>query len=245
MIETNESHIDKLKSAAGTVSGLVNDGLSIVSSLLNNTKASGEASGIVYRSILKTNESSLKISEASSIITSIADQTNLLSLNAAIEAARAGEQGKGFAVVAEEIRRLAEQSARSTKIIDDMVKVLMEDAETAVRKMEEAEIITKAQKESVKQTEQNFNDISSAIDTAGDAVKIMYETSLLMGVRKDEIFDAIQNLSAIAEENAAATQEASASIEEETSSMVEIATASEGLSKVAQELQSLISKFNI
>lgn len=245
LIDTDKENTDHLKSVIDSVTDLVKEGLIVVRTLLDNTKASVEASGIVYDSITKTNESSAKISEASNIITSIAGRTNLLALNASIEAARAGEQGKGFAVVAEEIRNLAEQSAKSAKIINEVVSVLIEDANTAVNKMEEAKVISEAQETSVRQTKESFNRISEAMDSADNAVRVIDEAGALMSERKNGIFDSVQTLSAIAEENAASTQEASAAIEEETASMVEIAQASESLSKIAQELQLLISRFHI
>jgi methyl-accepting chemotaxis protein len=245
LIDKDQIHIKKLQTSTTNVSTLVNQGLATVNDLLDHTKASSEASAIVYNSILKTNQSSEKISEASSFITSIASQTNLLALNAAIEAARAGEQGKGFAVVADEIRRLAEQSAGSTKTIDEIVKVLIEDAKAAVNKMEEAKVIEKAQEESVKQTEISFRHIASAMETASEAVDVLTISGQQMGERKAEISDSIQKLSAIAEDNAAASEQAAAAIEEETASTEEIAGASESLSQVALELQSLISEFKI
>src|SRR5690606_17996697 len=102
---------------------------------------SGRAIESIYQSITKTNESSAKIGEASDLIKSIAEQTNLLALNAAIEAARAGEHGKGFAVVADEIRKLAEEAAASTRVIDEMIKNLQSDVDQAVTTMNRVEEI--------------------------------------------------------------------------------------------------------
>ena len=245
LIDQDKMQVDKLNLSTSSVNELVTDGLNVVNTLLTNTKANSEASQIMYKSIKKTNESSVKISEASNIITSIADQTNLLALNAAIEAARAGEQGKGFAVVAEEIRRLAEQSTKSTKVIDEIVTELMSGAKEVVESMEQASIISLAQEESVKQTEFNFNKISEAIKMATEAAQRLSETSKKMEHGKNDISDNIQNLSAIAEENAASTEEASAAIEEETASIEEIANSSAVLSKIVLDLQALISKFKI
>ncbi|QHQ60765.1 hypothetical protein Ana3638_08260 [Anaerocolumna sedimenticola] len=245
LIDTDKTHIANLTKETNHVNELVQDGLAAVKTLSLNTKTNGEAVSVAYQSILKTSESSEKISEASDFITSVAEQTNLLALNAAIEAARAGENGRGFAVVAEEIRRLAEQSTDSTKIINEIVHSLKEAAATAVTKMEEADALVKEQTVSVGVTETNFNDIALAMTNAKEAVNVLNQSSSRMKDRKDEIFDLIQNLSASAEENAAATEEASAAMEEEYASSEEIANASENLTKITSELQMLINRFRI
>jgi methyl-accepting chemotaxis protein len=198
-----------------------------------------------YKSIQKANESSEKISEASSFISSVAAQTNLLALNAAIEAARAGENGKGFAIVADEIRRLAEQSTDSAKTIHDIIKSLQEDAAIAAKEMEEADSLVREQSQSVKETELNFNEISAAIRSAGDAVHSLNESGSRMNLRKDEVFYNIGNLSAASDETAAALQETAAAMEEATASSEEIANASENLSTITAELQLLINKFKV
>lgn len=245
LLEADKKHISELTSAVNTVSELVDQGLTVISGLSEKTKANSDAAGIVYSSILKTNDSSGKIIEASNLITSIAAQTNLLALNAAIEAARAGENGRGFAVVADEIRKLAEQSTNTTKTIDNIVMLLREDSAAAVKKMEEAGIIVKEQEETVEQTEVKFNEITTAMENASAAVRILNESSTQMEDRKNGILDTMQSLSAVAEENAASTEQASAAMEEQTASIEEIANASEDLSHLSLELQSLIQKFSI
>src|SRR5690606_33235105 len=99
----------------------------------------------VHDIILRTNDSAKKISQASQVIANIAGQTNLLALNAAIEAARAGEAGRGFSVVAEEIRKLAEESENSTKIIDEIVEDLQQNAANAVDMVEKVSMIVAEQ----------------------------------------------------------------------------------------------------
>ncbi len=245
IIDTGRQHIDRLSSDIKHAGEMVGQGLSYVNALSRKAEVNRKASDTAYQSIVKANESSERISEASNFISSVADQTNLLSLNAAIEAARAGEQGKGFAVVASEIRKLAEQSSKSAEIINDILEVLRKDADTAVDKMKEADRIADEQSEHVRQTERNFKEIAEAMENAMKAVQILDESSGQMKERKDEIFGVIENLSAIAQENAASTEEASASVEEEAASFQEIANSSENLSKVTLELQQLIDRFRL
>lgn len=245
IIVEDKEYIGKMNAATNTVGNLVSEGLEISEVLVQKTKNSSDASAIVFESIQKTNESSVKISEASNVIASIAEQTNLLALNAAIEAARAGEAGKGFSVVADEIRKLAEQSTESTQSIDIMVSTLKNDAHIAVSKMEEAAQISKEQEASIELTIDKYNEIASAMKDAEKAVEILTEASEIMEERKDEVYSVIENLSAVAEENAASTQEASAAMEEQSAAIEEIAQSSEGLSNLASELKALIEKFKL
>lgn len=244
-IEDDKSNINELVKATDSVSRSIKDGLKIVEDLEQKTKANGDASTLVYQGIIKTNESSSNISQASALIASIAEQTNLLALNAAIEAARAGEHGRGFAVVADEIRKLAEQSTRSTKNIDEMVIELIGNAETAVEKMLEAGEIVKAQEVSVSNTRNKFNEIATAMNSAQQMVALIEDASLIMDAQKNKVQDVIQTLSAVAEENAASTEEASAAMEEQTASIDEISNASENLAELAITLRSLIEQFRV
>lgn len=245
LIEADKEHIGQMDGATRAVGALVGEGLEISEQLVNKTKENNDIAGVVYESILKTNESSIKIDEASSMIASIAAQTNLLALNAAIEAARAGEAGKGFAVVAEEIRKLAEQATASTQTIDDMVNTLKVDADLAVKKMEEAAVIVGEQEQKVELAIGNYNEIAVSVRAAEKALETLNQSAAMMVDRKEEVQSVVENLSAVAEENAASTEQSSAAMEEQTASIEEIANASEGLSQLATELQGLINKFTL
>ncbi|KJS82948.1 MAG: chemotaxis protein [Peptococcaceae bacterium BICA1-8] len=245
LIEENKRHIELLTETSSEVNKLIGQGLDVIDRLAIKTKESSSATYSIYDSIIKTNKSSEKISEASNLITSISVKTNLLALNAAIEAARAGVHGKGFAVVAEEIRKLAEQSTNSTKIIDDMVRNLQADATNAVKTMEEVEIILKEQVENVNLTEGKYKEIAEAINKSRESVETIKNAGKQMEQKKNEMMDTIQTLSVVAEENAAGTEQASASMQEQTASIEEIANASTGLSQLFLELQKMIERFKV
>ncbi|MBE0452021.1 MAG: Cache 3/Cache 2 fusion domain-containing protein, partial [Clostridia bacterium] len=244
-IQNNNIRTQNLSSAFIDINNLVQKGLETIEMLKSKTKDNSDAAGVVFKSILKTNESSVKIGEASNLISNISNQTNLLALNASIEAARAGEHGRGFAVVAEEIRKLAEESQKSSSMITEMVNGLITDAETAVNKMKEAGEIVASQEKSVFTTQDVFDEISGAIGSSSKLVVDIDDSSEKMTKTNIEIVDRINNLSAIAEENAAGTQEASAAVEEQSASSAEIANASEDLSEMALKLQQLIKAFKV
>lgn len=245
MIAEEEQQRKVLNSAADEVIRLKDEGFKAIRALVEKTEASSESSEEIYKVVLNTSESAKKIESASQMIRNIAGQTNLLALNAAIEAARAGEAGRGFAVVADEIRKLAEDSNKFTKEIEEIVMELIDKTSSAVTTMQGVAALTKEQGVVVEETKNKFEGISDAIEKTKEAISVLNKTGEIMYKKKDEIIDVIQNLSALSEENAAGTEEASASVEEQTASMLQIAEASEELAKLAEEMQKSIIKFKV
>ncbi|WP_235828939.1 methyl-accepting chemotaxis protein [Anaerosacchariphilus polymeriproducens] len=243
VIEKDQKHLSELNAATEKVEVVLKQGLIEIEHLSKKTEENNKASKEIHEVIVKTNESSTKIGEASSVISSIAEQTNLLSLNAAIEAARAGEAGRGFAIVAEEIRKLAEQSEASTKNIDQMVQELQENSQEAVATIIKMSKVIKEQTDSVINSKNNFLLIREAILESSKIVGQLNDSGQEMSTMKNEIQDTLQNLSAIAEEYSAATQQVTSTMEEQTESAESIAKSSEDLAKLAQNLQVLINKF--
>lgn len=243
LVEINEDYLRKLNDSTKDADKLKDEGILIIGDLVKATEASNNATKEIREVIIRTNESAERIENASNMISNIAEQTNLLALNAAIEAARAGEAGRGFAVVADEIRKLAEESNKFTEDITAVVTDLSNKTNHAVTTMEEVTSITELQNKNVADTNDKFIGIANSIENMGSLIHMINESGKQMIEKKDMIVEIIQNLSAISEENAAGTQEASASVEEQTATMAEIASASEGLGRLAIDLQEGISKF--
>lgn len=245
LLEQDAVHINELNQAAQLIDHEKEDGFQILEVLIQKSQQTSDATNAVYDIILSNNESAKKIEDASSMIQDIASQTNLLALNASIEAARAGEAGKGFAVVADEIRNLAEQSRNFTNDIKVVIDELKGKSLEAVKTIKETKEIAASQADSVKDTEEKFDGIAGAIDSVKEVIHKLNESATLMTQNKDVIIDLTQNLSSIAEENAAGTEQASASMEEQAASMTEISHSAEGLAGIAQNLQIQISKFQV
>ncbi|MBQ1915898.1 MAG: methyl-accepting chemotaxis protein [Lachnospiraceae bacterium] len=190
-----------------------------------------------------TNESAGKIREATAIISNIADETNLLSLNASIEAARAGEAGRGFAVVASQIQQLADQSSDSAKQIEQIVDELIKDSDQAVETMDTVKEIIEQQSENVDRTKDAFDQVSTGIDDSISAVTTISAKMKQMDSARKKVVETVSSLSAIAEENAASTEESSASVSSITTIADEIEESSGDLKNIASELDDSMKQF--
>ena len=244
-LNTNETIIETLNQTIKEVSSAKEQGILTINQLISATKKLKDSAEHVHEVILNTNDRASQISSASNMIKSISDQTNLLALNAAIEAARAGEAGKGFAVVAEEIRKLAEQSNQFTEEIQEIVQGLMEKVTETVDIMALVGSTVAEQNEKVNETQQIFHVISGELDKNMNEMGILNNSVNELEKTKVSLVGIIENLSALSEENAAATQEASESLNSQLYSAQEVAAASAGLSDLAQNMIEMINKFKI
>lgn len=226
----------QMTEAQNTASGILND-------LDEINKQTTDAVDEIARQTDQTNESAAKIQEVTSLISSIAEETNLLSLNASIEAARAGEAGRGFAVVAEEIGKLAEQSNQSAKQIEDIIAQLVADSSRSVRTMETVREITSRQSEDIGKTNEAFGKITEGIAASNECVSNISNQMRDMDLARAEVVDTVESLSAIAEENAASTQESSASVTQINEIAGDIRESSGNLRDIAEVLRNNMNEF--
>lgn len=245
MIENTSTQVENLNSTAVEMSNASASARDALEELNHINEKAIESIEVIYQQTHTTNESALKIKDVTELIASIAEETNLLSLNASIEAARAGDAGKGFAVVASQIQKLAEQSNASTKKIDDIIHMLLTDSENAVHTMEEVREVMHQQSEKVEQTKQVFGSVNQGIDQSISGMEAISEHTRQLDHARENIVDTVQNLSAIAQENAASTEETNAVVMEIGGVMQQISGNVQGLRRIADILEKNVETFKL
>ena len=245
MIEDTSTQVENLNSTAVEMSNASASARDALEELNHINEKAIESIEVIYQQTHTTNESALKIKDVTELIASIAEETNLLSLNASIEAARAGDAGKGFAVVASQIQKLAEQSNASTKKIDDIIHTLLMDSENAVHTMEEVREVMHQQSEKVEQTKQVFGSVNQGIDQSISGMETISEHTRQLDHARENIVDTVQNLSAIAQENAASTEETNAVVMEIGGVMQQISGNAQELRRIADILEKNVETFKL
>lgn len=192
-----------------------------------------------------TNKSVMDIGNAINMITDIASQTNLLSLNASIEAARAGEHGRGFAVVADEIRQLADQSRETAEQIGGIVEELIHNSNVSVQTMNEVLDEMNHQYERLNMTKEVFGSLNKEVNNVAAAIDEISTEVDSINAAKSEVLGSVESLAAIAEENAASTQETAASMVELGQVVNECNEATRELVDIADNMNENASKFTL
>lgn len=193
----------------------------------------------------RTNASIQKINAAMEFITSIAEETNLLSLNASIEAARAGESGRGFAVVADQIKKLAEQSNQSGREIEETTKALMEDSAREVEIMQRMQEIITEQSGSMQETRTNVSEVLKEIEDSMQSILQIRESTGRLAESRGEVMEAVEQLSQIAHDNVDSTQQTYTETQEVLDTFKQVYDSAGQLKKIADELAESMQYFKI
>ena len=216
---------------------------------MNMLKASNEQTNSaiekVAENVHKTDKSVAVIAEALTLITDIADETNLLSLNASIEAARAGEAGRGFAVVASQIQKLAEESNASAAQIAEIISTLSQDSANTLVVMDTLRDNITTQQEKMLDTIEKFASVREGIVSSTDSTSKIHTQASECDTSRVSVVDIIQDLSALSEENAASTEETTASMQELNATINILSNAATKLQNLAVSLENDMKFFKL
>ncbi|MBQ7776670.1 MAG: cache domain-containing protein, partial [Lachnospiraceae bacterium] len=237
--------VDALGQASQEMKKASDESEVIIKELSLSNDRTTDAIDKIGQQVHTTNNSVQEIRQAIELITNIAAETNLLSLNASIEAARAGEHGRGFAVVASEIQKLAEESNSSAQEIGRIIENLLKDSEQTVKVMDEVTVIIEEQRQKLEQTRSKFDLVTRGVDSTRNEAKIIEKQTADCDTARGRIMDVIQNLSAISEENAASTQETNASTEELGAALELLTESAKDLLRLSEELEENMSFFKV
>lgn len=212
VIDKENSSVVQLEQAVSSMTEYSGSAVDNIEKLSDISIKTNHAIEFVNSQTQETNNSVANIQRAIDVITNIAEQTSLLSLNASIEAARAGEQGKGFAVVAEEIRKLADESNKSASEINEAVNQLISNSGLSVEKMEDVSENVLEQTKCLKDTKEAFENLYKEIKSVEEVSGSISLQAEKLSELKTAVSDSINSLASVVEQNAASAEETSASI---------------------------------
>lgn len=245
MIGEIVDNVGSLTKTSNTMSAAGDASTKTMMNLSESNDRTSAAITNIGEQIRLTDESIKRISEATELITSIASQTNLLSLNASIESARAGEAGRGFAVVATEIQKLAVQSNDAAVEIQQIIDTLLSESAKTMKEMQEAESLMKEQQEKLNETKGKFGEVSTGINVSREGTEQIRVSADSCNNARASVMDVISNLSAISEENAASSEETTASMQELNATINMLAGEAGKLKQISQELNEDMQFFKI
>lgn len=235
----------EIEQIANNTRNVADEGMEIIAELNKKSEATSEITQNVIMKIQEFESQSKSIEGFVNIINEIANQTNLLSLNASIEAARAGEAGRGFAVVADEIRKLADQSVEAANHIQKIVKGIHGKTKETVDIAEEAKNIVETQTSALEKTINVFNDINDHVKKLVLSMNNISEGIKNIENAKKDTLLAIESISAVSEESAASSEEVSATAANQINSVEQLNKAAQELKYNAEELEKAIQIFKI
>ncbi len=223
----------------------VSQGIDIIDKLNSRSRDTQEITNAIIAGINKLNDESKTIEGIVDVISSISDQTSLLSLNASIEAARARESGKGFAVVADEIRKLADESIRAASGISDIITRINSQTQQTAQTARQAEQIVGSQQEALITTVQLFHSINQHVEKLAENLDDITAGIEQMSSAKDQTLSAIQSISDMSDQSASATTEVSATILDQMDAVKHMNENAATLNHNAKDLLEAVSQFKL
>lgn len=235
--------VELMENNAEDMSNSEKQNAATIQNLLRSNEKVHELINDISDQTKKTNISARKIREVTDMIASIAEETNLLSLNASIEAARAGESGKGFAVVATQIQNLAIQSNESSKRIEEIIEKLVQDSDEAVETMEKVTDRISEQNKNMEETRVASVDVMDKIKQSVDSMKVIEESVKYLDKSKEELIDTVNELLSMATDNVDTAKNTCETVENVTETFNHIEGSTISLRKVADELENSMQHF--
>ena len=217
--------------SANEAGEIAKEGGQVVEETIHGMNRIAEVVENASQTVKELGKSSNKIGEIIQVIEEIADQTNLLALNAAIEAARAGEQGRGFAVVADEVRKLAERTTKATKEIGIMIKQIQKDTQGAVNSMEQGTVEVNTGKELAQKSGESLEKIINGFEKVVEVVNKVASVSEEQSENAEHISQSVETISSLSQESSVGAEQ--------------IAQATEDLNHLTENLQDLAQQFII
>lgn len=244
-IEQSVEESERIYQTSTKVRGLTDEGRLMMDSSVTQMQTIDEIVKQSVEGMRGLDTKSSEVSELVTVIEGIAEQTNLLALNAAIEAARAGEQGKGFAVVADEVRKLSEEVSGSVVEITDIVRRMQEESAQVVGALENGYSEVQKGTTQIQETGKTFNSISSSVEQMERTIRRITEKLADNKEQTVNMSSSVEEIASISEESAAGIEQTSASAQQSNSTMQEVSASSEELARLAEELNQLVERFEL